>query len=67
VANYDKKGISGYIGGNTFLEMGYAFVLGKPIFLLNKIPDISYTSEIEGMDPIVIYNNLEKIKGYYSL
>jgi nucleoside 2-deoxyribosyltransferase len=67
VANFDKKGVLGYIGGNTFLEIGYAFVLGKPIFLLNQIPDLSYTSEIEGMDPIVVHNNLEKIKEYYSL
>ena len=26
VANYEKRGISGYVGGNTFLEMGFAFV-----------------------------------------
>ncbi len=35
VANIEKKGIKGYIGGNTFLEMGFAFVLNKPIYLLH--------------------------------
>ncbi|MCR4277803.1 MAG: hypothetical protein NUV80_02230 [Candidatus Berkelbacteria bacterium] len=27
VLNYDKHGIKNYIGGNTFLEMGFAHVL----------------------------------------
>ena len=40
ILNYDKKGIPNYIGGNTFLEMGLAFWLGKKIFLLNPIPQI---------------------------
>lgn len=67
IANYEKNGIPGYVGGNTFLEMGFAFVTGKPIFMLNPIPNISYTSEIEGMQPIVIENNLYKIREYYML
>lgn len=67
VANYKKKEIPGYVGGNTFLEMGFAFVTGKPIFLLNPIPKMGYTSEMEGMQPIVIDNDLSKIKDYYLL
>lgn len=67
VANYEKRDIPGYIGGNTFLEMGFAFVTGKPIFLLNPIPEMGYTSEMEGMQPIAIDNDLSKIKDYYLL
>jgi nucleoside 2-deoxyribosyltransferase len=67
VLNNTKKGISNYIGGNTFLEMGYAFVLGKPIFLLNSIPSVSYESEIRGMQPVIINNDLNEIKTYYQL
>lgn len=67
VANYEKKNTPGYVGGNTFLEMGFAFVTGKSIFLLNPIPDMPYTSEMEGMQPIVINNDLSKIKEYYQL
>lgn len=37
VANYDKKGISGYIGGNCLLEMGKAFDNGIPIFLMKNV------------------------------
>lgn len=43
VLNLDKKGISNYIGGNTFLEMGFAHVLNKTIYLYNNIPNISYS------------------------
>lgn len=67
VVNLPKKGLEGYIGGNTFLEMGFAFVLGKPIFLMNSIPEISYEAEIKGMKPILINNNLQKVKDYYHL
>lgn len=54
VLNYEKNGIPNYIGGNTFLEMAFACVLEKPIYLLNPIPEISYTSEIEAMQPVIL-------------
>ncbi len=38
VINDDLNGVEGYIGGNAFLEMGFAFVLNKTIYLLNNIP-----------------------------
>lgn len=62
VLNYDKNGVSNYVGANTLLEMGLAFYLNKKIFLLNDIPEISYKEEILGMKPIVINQDLEKIK-----
>ena len=37
VLNYEKKSIPGYVGGNTFLEMGYAFGLEKKIYLLYPV------------------------------
>ncbi len=62
VLNLDKHGIKNYIGGNTFLEMGFAHVLDQKIFLWNSIPEISYyQSEIEAMKPIVINGDLHKI------
>jgi nucleoside 2-deoxyribosyltransferase len=62
VTNFDKKGINGYIGANTLMEMGVAFHLKKPIFLLNQIPKLDYKEEILGMQPIVVNNDLNKIK-----
>src|SRR3990167_4062096 len=61
VCNYDKNGIAGYVGANTLLEMGLAFHLRKPIYLLNAIPEVSYKEEILGMQPIVIDGDLERI------
>lgn len=58
VVNSDKNGIKGYIGGNTFLEMGFAFILNKKIFCLNQLPNLPYTSEIVGMQPVVLDGNL---------
>lgn len=54
VANFDKKGIQNYIGGNTLLEMGKAFDRNIPVFLMNDIPDMMYTEEIRAIQPYVI-------------
>ncbi len=61
IANFTKKEIANYIGGNTFLEMGFAHVLHKKIFLLNEIPAVSYFDEIQAMSPIVIHGDLSRI------
>lgn len=61
VLNYDKKGIAGYIGGNTFLEIGLAFWLGKKIFLLNPIPRMDYRTEMHAMQPVILGGDLSKI------
>lgn len=65
IANYMKKGVENYIGGNTFLEMGFAFVLGKPLFVINPLPELPYITEIQGMRPYILDNDLSKIKTYY--
>ena len=63
VLNYDKHGVKNYVGGNTFLEIGFAHVLGQKIFMLNPIPEIQYyKSEIKAMNPVIIDGDLEKIK-----
>ncbi len=61
VLNFEKNGIKNYIGGNTLIEMGQAYVNNKKIFLLNTIPDMQYKEEIEALQPIVINNDLSKI------
>ena len=64
VCNFDKNGIDNYIGGNSFLEMGFAYILGKKIFLLHPIPKMPYESEIIGMEPIILDGDLNKIINY---
>ena len=61
VANYDKKGIEGYIGGNSFLEMGFAHVLNKHIYLLQDIPTMIYSDEIKAMQPTILGGNLDML------
>ena len=62
VANYVKYGIKNYIGGNSFLEMGFAHVLNQKIFLMNPIPDVPYYgTEITAMKPIVLNGDLSKV------
>jgi predicted RNA-binding protein with PUA domain len=62
VLNKDKNNIKNYIGGNCLIEMAFAHVLNKKIFLLNSIPEMTYKDEIEAMQPIILNNNLEKVK-----
>ncbi len=62
VANYDKNGIEGYIGGNVFLEMGKAFDKGIPIFLIKDVPkQVSYREELIALKPIVVGESWEMI------
>jgi nucleoside 2-deoxyribosyltransferase len=62
VLNYEKKHIPGYVGGNTFLEMGYAFGSGKKIYLLNPIPDMDYKVEMHAMKPIILHGDLTTLQ-----
>jgi NTP pyrophosphatase (non-canonical NTP hydrolase) len=66
VLNYDKKGVVGYIGGNTFLEMGFAHVLGKKIYVLNELPKMGYNDELLSMRAIVLNGDLSKIDFFKS-
>lgn len=62
VLNFTKRGVENYIGGNTFLEMGFAHVLNKKIFVLNALPDLPYLDELKAMRPMILYGNLDLIK-----
>jgi len=62
VLNLDKGEDRGYVGGNTFLEMGIAYCLGKKLFIWKKpSEDLPYFEEIMALNPILIEENLEKI------
>lgn len=61
VVNEDLPGRPRHIGGNTFLEMGFAHVLELPIYLMQPLPETSYASEMLAMDPIVLHGDLGRI------
>jgi len=62
VLNFDKKGITNYIGGNTLMEIAFAHVNNKKIFLLNDVPEISYRDEIHAMYDVILNGNLSDIR-----
>ena len=62
VCNFDKNGIKNYIGGNTLIEMGFAHVNDKKVFLLNPTPEeVPYIDEIKAMVDVVLDGDLTKI------
>ncbi len=58
ILNKDKHQVKHYVGGNGLIEMAFAHVLGKKIFLLNPIPDLQYKDEIASMHPMVLHGNI---------
>ena len=64
VINIKKSDKTNYIGGNTFLEMGFAYVHDKKIFVYNELPGEAvcpYLDEIEAFQPEIIDQDLTKI------
>ncbi|MBI5654625.1 nucleoside 2-deoxyribosyltransferase [Candidatus Uhrbacteria bacterium] len=50
-----RNGIQGYIGPNTFLQLGMAMALGKTLYALNKWDDkLPYDEELQAMGINVI-------------
>lgn len=61
VANYPKKGIDGYIGANTLMEISLAFYKGKKIYFLFPNSQEFMTDEIEVFQPIILNGDLTKL------
>jgi len=63
IVNLIKNAIDGYIGGNGLMEMGIAFWLGKPVFVLSRVSkEHPLYEEILGVRPVFIDEDLTKIK-----
>jgi hypothetical protein len=64
VLNYTKNKIRNYIGGSTFLEMGFAYILDNKIYVLNPLPKQQKTfyQELLAIQPIILNGDLSKIK-----
>lgn len=62
ICNFDKNGVKNYIGGNTLMEIGFAHVNNKKVFLLNPVPEsVSYADEIKAMVDVILNGDLKKI------
>jgi len=62
VLNFKRKGYDNYIGGATFLEIYTAWNMKKKIFILNNLPNCSFTDELRGINPTLLNGDLSLIK-----
>ncbi len=63
VVNDKKHSYNGYVGPNVILEMGLAFYLKKPIYVLNPVDaKMPAYEEVFGLQSVVINSDLGKIK-----
>lgn len=58
--NPEKRGIQGYIGGNTLIELSFGHVLGKPLYCLYAPGEVPYLSEILAMQPTILDGDLSR-------
>jgi hypothetical protein len=59
VCNFDKGEKKNRIGDNTFLEMGYMFLISKKLFVLNGPPyGDDKIEEVLGMRPTFLHGDL---------
>jgi hypothetical protein len=67
VLNYEKHGKQNYIGANVLMEMGLAFFLKKPIFVLNELPaDSPFEEELKGMMPVLLQGDETTLLARYT-
>ena len=62
IVNKKKKGIEGYVGANSLIEMAFAKALNKRIYLLNPIPNMDYRDEILATQPTILNGDLSLVK-----
>ena len=62
VINKEKSGVINYIGANALIEMSFAYVLNKKIYLWNPIPEMGYSDEIEAMKPVILNGDINLIQ-----
>lgn len=62
VCNFDNGRIKNYTGGNVLMEIGFAYVNDKKIFLLNPIPKELSSDELKVMVDVILDGDLSKIQ-----
>lgn len=61
VVNETKGDEKNYVGPNSLIEMAFAYVLNKKIFILHAIPDSSIKDEVVAMNPIELKGDISGI------
>lgn len=65
VANFDKNGVRGYLGANSFAEISVAFASRKRIFLLGELP-AQYADELSAWGAITLNGDLSELIRMYD-
>jgi non-canonical (house-cleaning) NTP pyrophosphatase len=66
IFNEEKKGVKGYIGGNTLMEMAFAYAQGIEIFLWRPAPDLSYKDEVLGILAVIVDGDVSILDAYFK-
>ena len=62
VTNYIDDSGYGYIGASGFIEVGWAFALGKKIFLLNPVnPQSPYAEDLDAVVNAILNGDLRAL------
>lgn len=64
VVNETNRDIEHYVGGNTLMEIAYAYAQGLNIFMLNSLPKTAITDELQAIGPLLLDGDLEAIDRY---
>ena len=63
VTNYLDDSGYGYIGASGFIEVGWAFALGKKIFILNPVnPESPYAEDLDAVVDAVLNGDLQALQ-----
>lgn len=65
VVNYPRKGITGYVGTSTLMEIAIAYHYRKKIYLLYPVPhfdEVRWAHELAIMQPVILHGDLGKIQ-----
>lgn len=65
VLNHERRGVKGYMGVSTLMELALAYYLKKKLFVYNDIPkqnEHRWAHEVSLMNPIFIHQDLSKVK-----
>jgi len=61
IANFPKRGIDGYVGPNTLMEIAFAYALGKRIYLLHSLGDQGCKEEVSALDAEVLNGDVSEL------
>ena len=61
IANFEKRGISGYVGPNALMEAAFGYALDMPVVLLFEPADQPCSLELLGITSLVLGGDIGKL------